>query len=116
MSLTLDLPDELVERIAERAADLVLEKMRAEQAAPSQLVDAQTVADALGVSRDYIYDHADELGGVKVGNGDRPRWRFNLADALVAWQPAEPPTRTAPRRRRSPNGRSNLLPIHGAER
>jgi hypothetical protein len=114
MTLTLELPDELVEQIAQRAAELALEKLRA--TAPAELVDAATVAAALGCSRDWVYEHADELGGRRIGDGARPRLRFDLAQALEAWQPstAEQPTRATPKRRRSPNGRA-LLPVHGDE-
>jgi hypothetical protein len=90
-------------------ADLVAERLRAKPA--PALVDAQTVADALGVHRDTVYDHAAELGGVKVGDGPRPRWRFDLQTAVAAWQPSEP-ARATPRRRRSAS-RPGLLPVHG---
>jgi hypothetical protein len=106
------LSDDQVREIAHVAAELAAAKLAAGNTRGG-LVDAATLAHELGVSRDTVYAHADELGGRRVGDGDRPRLRFNLADALAAWQPstAETPTRTAPRRRRSSNGRSNLLPV-----
>jgi hypothetical protein len=112
MRVELELTDEQLDGLA----DLVTERLRA-RAEPAQagLVDAQTVADALAISRDTVYDHALALGGRRIGDGARPRWRFDLAIAREAWQPQEP-TRTTPRRRRSPNGRTNLLPVHGDER
>lgn len=113
MRVELELTDEQLDALA----DLVTERLRA-RAKPAQagLVDAQTVADALGISRDTVYDHAAELGGRRIGDGERPRWRFDLDAALAAWQPSTEPTRTTPRRRRSSNGRTNLLPVHGDER
>jgi hypothetical protein len=48
------------------------------QPQPSGLVDAGTVAAVLGVSRAWVYDHADELGGVRLGDGAKPRLRFDL--------------------------------------
>lgn len=106
---TVELSAEQLDALAERVAAI----LRAEPAPTAGLVDAQTVADALGVSRDTIYARAEQLGGRRIGNGERPRWRFNLADALAAWQPsADSPPIRAPRRRRSANGRG-LLPIHG---
>jgi len=74
------------------------------------LVDAATLARELGVSRDYVYDHRDELGGRRIGDGERPRLRFDLGEALAARQPSPEPTHATPRRH-SPNGHSNLLPV-----
>ena len=111
MSLFLAVPDELVERIAQRAAEMVLDTLRT--TAPDELVDAASVAAALGCSRDWVYEHADELGGRRIGDGARPRLRFDLHTALAAWQPSstESPARATPRRRRSSNGHTNLLPV-----
>lgn len=70
---------QLVDAIAERVTELL-------SAAPTAgLVDAATVAVALGVSRDAIYAHADELGGRRIGTGPRGRLRFDLDRALAAW-------------------------------
>jgi hypothetical protein len=115
VNVTLTLTAEQVEQIAGRVAELL---SATKPAQAGGLVDATTVAAALGVSRDWVYDHASQLGGVKVGDGDRPRWRFNLADALAAFEPAGEPTRATPRRRRPSNGNGrHLLPVHGeAER
>jgi hypothetical protein len=107
--LELVLSDAQVHEIADLVADRLA--MHAPPT-PSGLVDAQTVADTLGVSRDTVYLHADELGGRRIGDGKRPRWRFDLAIAREAWQPQQP-TRTAPRRRRSPDNGTGLLPVHG---
>ena len=54
----------------------------------------------LGVSRDTVYSHAAELGARHVGEGKRPRLRFDVEEALAAWsarqtskgsQPPDPP-------------------------
>lgn len=44
------------------------------------LVDASTVAARLGVARSYVYEHADELGAIRLGSGPRARLRFDLDD------------------------------------
>lgn len=64
------LSPESVEAVAVRVAELLsgVEPAR-------KFVDAQTAADALGVSRRTVYEHAPELGGVRVGGA----WRFDLA-------------------------------------
>ncbi len=48
---------------------------------PGRLVNAATLAAALGVSSRWVYAHADELGGVRLGDSERPRWRFDLGAA-----------------------------------
>jgi hypothetical protein len=81
-------------------------------AAPApELVDALTVATALGISRDTVYDHAIELGGVKAFDSPKAPWRFDLAAAIAAWRPPEGPQRAQPRRRRRRD--DGLLPVHG---
>src|SRR5437879_2031911 len=38
---------------------------------PNQLLKAQHAAEILGMSVWFVYDHADELGGVKMGRAVR---------------------------------------------
>lgn len=45
------------------------------------LVDAAALAAELGTSRDWVYEHADELGALRLGNGPKARLRF---DPIVA--------------------------------
>src|SRR5262245_34567361 len=47
-----------------------------------RLVDPQELAQILGVTRDYVYRHAGDLGGVRLSSGPRARLRFNPALAL----------------------------------
>lgn len=77
------LSDAQLDRIAERVA----EHLRPSEVSgpPAGLVDAPTVAQALGVSVKSIYRHAAELGAVRVGR----RLRFDLARALAIWPNGE---------------------------
>lgn len=50
----------------------------------SELVDAAAVAVALKCSRQTVYAHAAELGGERIGQGKRARWRFDLDAARAA--------------------------------
>jgi hypothetical protein len=90
-------------------------------------VDAQAVADFLGVGRDYVYANAGRLGAVRLGGGRRARLRFRLSVVLEALTPCAagrespaPETRTAIRRKRT-RAASRLgsgvvlLPIRGRE-
>jgi hypothetical protein len=94
----------------------------------SGFVDAGTVARELGVSRSFVYEHAAELGAVRIGDGERPRLRFDLGRAREAWNArqanerslkAKPPAvsaRSAGRRRARLGTEVDLLPIRGSER
>ena len=108
LTLTDDQLDALADAVAERLESKVSNALGT---SPQGLVDAQTVADALGLGRETVYDHAGELGGVRIGDGQRPRWRFNLQTATDAWKPSDP-IRATPRRRQSQNGDRPLLPVH----
>ncbi len=70
------------------------------QAARPTLVDAAVVASELGVSRRWVYENADELGAVRLGDGVRGRLRFNLDDALGRFA-------CSPSRQSMPLNRSN---------
>ena len=43
------------------------------------LLTAQQVAARFNVDRSWVYAHADELGVVRLGDGPRPRLRFDAA-------------------------------------
>ena len=87
-----------------------------------RLVDAKTVADHFGVSRDWVYENADRLGARIIGAGTkRPRKRFYLheAAARIDAMAAEPrpagrnvrkprPTRRQPRPGFTPSGNPRL--------
>ena len=70
--MTLDPED--IESIAARVAELLREQM---PQTASRLADAAEVARELGVDRDWVYAHARELGGTRLG-GERGRLRFDL--------------------------------------
>ena len=82
MSATIRLePDQLAD-----LARLIAAELSASTAAPSApvgLVSAATLAPMLGVSRSWIYEHAGELGAVRLG-GARGRLRFDPDAARAA--------------------------------
>ncbi len=41
------------------------------------LLTANEVAAAFNVARGWVYAHADELGAIRLGDGPRPRLRFD---------------------------------------
>jgi excisionase family DNA binding protein len=112
---------ESVEAVARRVADLLRE-----DTPTTDMLTVAEVARRFRVSRDYVYRHADELGAVRVGNGSRPRLRFDLdrvAEALTSRSEdresdARKPQRKAksrPRRSRGGERGPALLPIRGRE-
>jgi hypothetical protein len=90
----------------------------------ARLVDAAVLAEHLGVTRDYVYEHKDELGVIKLGSGPRARLRFSLEEVDRRLspcsggresEPRNPPSRAgSTTKRRRPLGTSGeLLPIRG---
>jgi hypothetical protein len=108
--MTLDADD--IESIAARLAELLREQIPT----GSRLADAAEVARELGVDRDWVYAHAEELGGTRLG-GERGRLRFDLvqirrnlaspAGAKSRPATARRPCRQPPSRRR---GGVELIP------
>jgi hypothetical protein len=116
-------PDDLVmlaDLVAERLADL----LDGERPAP-QLVDAAEVARRFGVSADWVYEHANTIGVVRLGDGPKARLRFDpkkVAEALGAGdrpanaaQPVTAPGRRRRRRKATTSGGAPLLPIKAEE-
>jgi hypothetical protein len=80
-----------------------------------ELVDAATVARAIGVDRSWIYAHAEELGAITLGDSARPRIRFDLKRAREALaQRAKQPESGPPKSRsvkRAACSTRQILPI-----
>lgn len=118
---TLDvLADAVADRILERLGALLeardeVEKVPVQERPADQerWLTATEVAARFSVDRGWIYEHADELGAIRLGDGERPRLRFSVervADALVP----RPSPVTAPRRREPKRSTTaDLLPIRG---
>jgi hypothetical protein len=124
MTGAVQLAPESIEAIAQRVVALLDERTSLLGAPSLSLVDAATVARALGVSRSTVYAHATRLGARRLtdpGDRRRPRLRFDLDEARAAWV-SSAQTSSAPmpavelKRRRRRGGRRSgpdLLPIRG---
>ena len=132
-----------LEALIEGTARLVVKLLREDPGSnvpepPAQAGGLMTAAEAahdLGVGRAWVYDHASLLGAIPLGDGPRPRLRFDPAcvaavrDARASRegsrgsQQAQVAGATeVPRRRRRRSARTSvqsgpeLLPIRGRER
>ena len=104
-------------RVVEATAKLVFELLGVEVAERDRgpvLEDARQTAERFSLSKRWVYEHAEELGVIRVGEGHRPRLRFDphivrqrIADLAQPQEPtsAPPPAHTESRRSAS------LLPV-----
>jgi hypothetical protein len=121
-----ELTPHAIEQIAQRVTQLLHEQRHEHPAdvrpAPPRLLDATQLARHLGVTRTWVYEHAQQLGAIRLGTGSKARLRFDLYTATAAINSLhEPPPRgtvpavETPRRgrpRRRPQPAVPLLPIH----
>jgi hypothetical protein len=63
----------LVEAIAQRVAELLLSELGLAE----RLLTPSEVADRFAVSRTWVYEHATELGAIRLGKGPKARLRFH---------------------------------------
>ena len=102
--------DREIEAIAQRVADLLTGYSHG-----PKLVTVAEVAEWLGVSRDYVYEHAEDLGGFRLGDGPKAPLRFDR-DRVSEWITVRcegRPKRESPAPRRHRTGPVELLPIRG---
>jgi hypothetical protein len=116
--MTVELSPETVDAIAHRVVELLQEG----NPQPNRLLTAAELAQRFGVSRAWVYEHANQLGAIRLGEGNRGRLRFDMqvaADAMnartrpAAAQPAPAPKRRRGRLRKQPPSSIPLLPYRG---
>lgn len=64
----------------------------------NELVDAAELARMLSVDREWVYEHADRLGAVRLGDGPRPRLRFEVGRAVASFRELSAQRRVVPLR------------------
>jgi hypothetical protein len=99
-----------IEAVALRVVELLRE-----EGVATRLLTADEVATRLGVDRDYVYAHADELGAKRLGDGPRARLRFDPADLDRRLNPDQGRrgSETAPRPGATPVRRRRRSPVNG---
>jgi hypothetical protein len=105
----LALADRIADRLAARLDARLDELSRsASDARRDALWTAQRVATHYGVRVDFVYQHADELGCVRLGGGPCPRIRFDPDAVQARWARVggAMPAEMTPKRRRPPTRRS----------
>jgi hypothetical protein len=85
--------------LAEAIARRVVELLRSEETGerPARLVDAAALARELGVEREWVYAHAEQLGAVRLG-GPHGRLRFDRREVSRRLGGDDPATWRPPRR------------------
>ncbi|MBK8294173.1 MAG: helix-turn-helix domain-containing protein [Solirubrobacterales bacterium] len=106
--------------MTDELADAILHELKAirmalEDRPPQHLLTAQEVADRLGVGRNWVYAHADELGVVQLPSktGRKPRLRFNPSAVDDYWQEGNESGVRPTRKQQMPVAELPLLPIRG---
>jgi hypothetical protein len=84
----LHIAPESIEAVAQRVAELVA-AATAEPASRPERITAEEVSRWWGVSRRWVYDHAEELGARRLGSGRRPRLRFDPDEVAERLGPPE---------------------------
>lgn len=111
MTDTVHLDDASVNAVAERVAELLRGKPIG-----GELIDATEVAKRFSLSRDYVYEHADDFDAVRLGSGPKARLRFSpskVAEALGSSSERESRSKREPVRPVRSGREVTLLPIRG---
>lgn len=94
--LTFD--EELLDLLADRLADRLAARLELATKPREALVNADEVARMVGRKRSWVYDHAGDLGAVRLGSGSRPRLGFYPARVTEYLQSvANPPPISLPK-------------------
>jgi len=75
-----------------------------------RLLTVKEVAFVLGLKPPWVYRHAEELGAIRVGRGDRAAIRFDaatVAERIAAMHVVDPAPTPRARRRAPSSGRSS---------
>lgn len=94
-------------------AELLADELADRPAPLPRFVGVPEVAEMLSLSRDAVYEHADDLGAVRIGSGPRAALRFDVDRLLRQLRRPEredvPCASGSPRRR--PSRRAPSAPL-----
>jgi hypothetical protein len=101
----------------ERLADLIADRLATRN--DGELIDAGQLATRIGRTREIVYEHAQQLGAVRLGDGPRPRLAFRWPQVLDRLDDRPSPSSPTPPAARTPRSRpakrttTELLPVKG---
>lgn len=124
--VAVDLTPQAVEQVAARVAALLQRQQQnqehGETSEPTGMLTVTQLAQHLHLHPAWVYEHADELGAIRIGSGPKARIRLDLytaKEALRQNQASRAPAAATPKprptsRRRRPSTPPpvELLPIH----
>jgi len=86
--VAVDLTPQAIEQIATRVAQLLHRAQHnqehTEPREPVGMVTVAQLATYLKLSTAWVYEHADKLGAIRIGDGPKARIRFDLQVAKAA--------------------------------
>lgn len=86
--VAVDLTPQAVEQVATRVAQLLHrqqeDRERQRVSEPTGMLTVSQLAQHLHLNRAWVYEHADELGAIRLGDGPKARLRFDLHTAKTA--------------------------------
>jgi hypothetical protein len=84
--------DDALDRLADLIAERLAVRLRGlAPGATEPLVDAAEIARLHGKTRTWVYEHAGELGAVRLGSGPRPRLAFSPTRVAERLEKVEKP-------------------------
>jgi hypothetical protein len=110
-------PDLDLRAFAEAVADVLVERgLVVGTGGGPRVLDAAGVAEILGRDRQWVYDHAEELGAFRYGDGPRARLGFDLP-SIERWKRGRRRDRAKPARRTAGSAKpASLIPYEGSGR
>jgi hypothetical protein len=90
-----DYDDDALDRLADRLAERLAARLSGLTSARAEpLVDAVEIARLHGKTRSWVYEHAGELGAVRLGSCPRPRLGFSPARVAEQLETVDKPATT----------------------
>jgi hypothetical protein len=91
--VAVDLSPQAVEQIAIRVAQLLRhERARSEPSTAPTWMTAKELAHHLKLNPAWVYEHAEELGAIRTGDGPKARMRFDPQTATEALRRHQKPS------------------------
>ncbi len=104
--IAIELTPQTIEQIAIRVTQLLHHDQTHPAPKTPSLLTVKELAHHLQLNPAWVYEHADELGVIRTGNGPKARIRFDLHTATQALKERQrqtaPAPAPAPRPRRTP--------------